>query len=82
MLTAAMISRKTPETVGPMTPVHVRRAEESSAIEEPIAVTPRVSRMHSTTTTVEWPSENQKPTVVAGLPSSARRRVVLSIAAM
>ena len=77
-----MMSRKTPETLGPMTPVQVRRAEESSASDAPIAVIPRVNRMQSTTTIVECPSENQKPTVLAGLPRSARRRVVLSIAAM
>ena len=44
MLIAAMTSRKTPETVGPITPVQVRSAEESSASDEPIAVIPSVKQ--------------------------------------
>jgi hypothetical protein len=33
-------------------------------------------------TIVEWPSENQKPTLSGRRPSDISRRVVLSIAAM
>ena len=36
----------------------------------------------STTTTLEWPSANQKPTDTGRLPSAISLRVVLSIAAM
>jgi hypothetical protein len=44
--------------------------------------TPKASSRHSTNTMVEWPSENQNPTVTGFLPSAISLRVVLSMAAM
>ena len=43
---------------------------------------PIESRNASANTIVEWPSENQKPTLSGRLPSDISFRVVLSIAEM
>ena len=47
-----------------------------------MARTPRASRKARPNTTLEWPSENQKPVDSERLPSPTSLRVVLSMTAM
>ena len=46
------------------------------------ALTPTEMRKASAKTIVEWPSENQKPTLSGRRPSAISLRVVLSMAVM
>ena len=47
-----------------------------------MALTPIASSNAAPNTTLEWPSENQKPTPSAAFPSPTSLRVVLSMTAM
>lgn len=77
-----MTIRNVPATSDPTRPRVVCKVEFSSWIGPASAPTPIASRRESPKTTLECPSENQKPTPLADLPSPTSLRAVLSIAAM
>jgi hypothetical protein len=82
MFTAAIRYRKVPDTVAPIQPVTWCKLEPLWRTGPSSERIPRLIRKASANTIVEWPSENQKPTVSGRLPSEISLRVVLSIAAM
>ncbi len=82
MLAAAMMSRKTPDTTGPITPVHTRNGEAGSGRLAESAPIPSASSRQRIVTTVACPRENHRPTPRALRPRDSSCRVVLSIAAM
>ena len=73
-----MMSRKAAETEVPIMPPTAWKSSSSSLNAAAVAATPMVA----STTTVEWPSEKNKPTAIGRLPSCISLRVTLSIAAM
>jgi hypothetical protein len=75
-------SRNVPATSVPISPRVMPVAEFSSWTTPATDRTPATSRRLAAKTTDEWPRENQKPVLTAGLPSSTSLRVVLSIEAM
>ena len=79
---AAIRYRNTPETPVPTVAVTLCKPESLRATGPASARTPAESRNANKNTIVEWPSENQNPTLIGRLPSAISFRVVLSIAAM
>ena len=71
-----------PDTVVPIQPVTVCSWELSFLTEPSNERTPTEIKNASPNTIVEWPRENQNPTLKGRLPSRISLRVVLSIAEM
>ena len=82
MLMAAIRNRNTPDTMVPMMLVVYWSWEPEFLTCSSSARMPKFSSSASTNTTLEWPSENQKPTDSGRWPSLTSFRVVLSMAAM
>ena len=74
--------RNEPDTVVPIQPVTLCSCEPLFSTCPSSERTPIEIRNASANTIVEWPSENQKPTLSGRLPSCISLRVVLSIAEM
>ena len=79
---AAITYRKPPDTPVPTRPVTLCSEDEASRTWPPSERMPTANRAASANTTVECPSENQKPTLSGRCPSAISLRVVLSIAEM
>ena len=75
---AAMMSRKAADTEVPITPPMAWKSSSSSLKVAAVAATAMVA----STTTVEWPSEKNRPAATGRLPSCMSLRVTLSMAAM
>ena len=73
-----MISRKTADTLVPMTPPIVWKSSSRPCIAAAVAA----MAIEASTTIVEWPSEKKKPTAKGFLPSCISLRTTLSIAAI
>jgi hypothetical protein len=77
-LMIAMPIRKNTETNVPITPpTSINPGKRCCRL---LAVRAMISE--AANTTVEWPSEKKRPTVIGRLPSCINLRVMLSIAAM
>ena len=81
-MSAAITYRKPPETPVPIRLVTWCSADPSLRTGPPRARMPTANSTASTNTTLECPSENQKPTLSGRLRSAISLRVVLSIAEM
>src|SRR6478609_2038091 len=81
MLVAASSSRYSPDTAAPTSP-STRTAGDPESNRPRTADAPEATKTPTTMTTVEWPSENAKPTALEGRPSVTNLRVELSITEM
>ena len=77
-----MSSRKAPATSVPIRPRVCAALESPSCTTPATDRTPTASSRLATSTTDEWPRENQNPVLTADRPSPTSLRVVLSIEAM
>jgi hypothetical protein len=69
-LIAAITYRNVPETPVPIQSVRLCSVEPEFFTWPPSTLEPSESRNASRNTTVEWPSENQKPTLSGRSPSA------------